>query len=500
MGFVRCDRTRGACTVTINMKSYGVEADAPLPLRRSLRGKGVFATLVLLAYVAASAAYIAGERAKTLASVEALDQLARHEKAVALAEASINGVLLEVSQASTLSGPGAAIASQIDEKMAKGGKLLAALEAFDPGYALIERAIARGHGTLQAAPTPANWVDLRDDLGRAADDLEIRRSMLAEEREELAKVFQRQYDTVTVESLLLAAVGLALFGSLAAWFLAWLAGDIRRLEAHARQVVRGKRGVAMAVHRDDELGRLMHAVNRMANDLDEREQQIELDNQRRSHQDNMLSVGALAAGMAHEVNNPLTAIVGAAQMLRGAAGSLTPQQLDEQTQLILSQAERAARAAHHLAEVAAPETAEPDWIDLNAMIGRVIQLAGYDRRYRNLHFETAFDPLLPAVRTAGDALRQVLMQIMSMACEAMVRAAQPGASLRVATAAAPGQVTLQISFPPLLDFNRPDVQRALLVCRAIIEPQGGRLALGQDEGPLLRIKLTLPAHPGDGTG
>mgnify|MGYP000222731245 CR=1 FL=1 len=51
----------------------------------------------------------------------------------------------------------------------------------------------------------------------------------------------------------LAAVGLLAFGAVAAWFFVRLAGDVRRLEAHARHIVGGGRGVALAVNRDDEL-------------------------------------------------------------------------------------------------------------------------------------------------------------------------------------------------------------------------------------------------------
>jgi len=360
--------------------------------------------------------------------------------------------------------------------------------------------VQRSYEALVAAPQRGNWIDLREAMGRAADELEIRRRRLADDRDALTAAYRRQYDAVTVESLLLAVVGLAMFCSLAAWFFTRLAGDIRRLEGHARQIVQGTRGVALPVHRDDELGHLMHAVNRMATELDEREKQIELDNQRRAHQDKMLSVGALAAGVAHEVNNPLAAISGAAQALRGAGNRVTPEQVDEHTQLILAQAERAGRAARQLAEVAAPETTEPDLIDLNALLRRVIQLNGYDRRYRNLAYETSFDPSLPAVRTAGDALRQVLMQIVAVACDALVAAGRQAATIALATAAEGADITVRMSLPVALDFTRPELQRALLICRALIEPQGGSLAFGQDDAGLLRLKLSLPAEPGEESG
>ena len=474
--------------------------DTPLPMRKSLRGKGQFATLALLAYVLVAGLYVAAERGDILESVTALGRLAQHEKALAWAEASVTGALVDVNGASNGAQAEPALPTEIAPAMESCAKHFAALDEFDPAYALLQRSMQRSYQALMAAQQRDNWIELREVLGRAADELEIRRRRLAEERDTLTLGYQRQYDAVTVGSLLLAAVGLALFGSLAAWFFAGLTGDIHRLEAHARQIVHGRRGVNVAVHRDDELGRLMHAVNRMATELDEREKQLELENQRRAHQDKMLSVGALAAGIAHEVNNPLAAITGAAQALLSATGPVTPQQLDEAVELILAQADRAARAARQLADVAAPETVEPDWIDLNSLVCRVVQLTGYDRRYRHFQFDTALDPALPAVRIAGDAVRQVLMQILSMACDALVAAAQPRAALQVQTHMVGAEITLQVSLPPVLDFNRSEVQRSLLICRALIEPQGGRLAFGQGDDPRLRFQLTLPAELGEESG
>jgi hypothetical protein len=57
-------------------------------------------------------------------------------------------------------------------------------------------------------------------------------------------------------------------------------------------------------------------------------------------------------------------------------------------------------------------------------------------------------------------------------------------------------VQVQFEFPAQLDFTSADVQRVLLLSRAMIEPLGARLAFGQDSGPLLRIKLAWPADPG----
>jgi two-component system, NtrC family, sensor kinase len=466
----------------------------PLALRNSLRGKAALATLLLFGYLVGSALYLDSERGKILEAVAALELLARHERAVALTEASVNRTLAEFDAGNPpRAAPDPARPTQMALALASSVQGFETLDQFDPGYARLQRALVRSSQALAGVPQRDDWIALRETLVRTADELEIRRASLTEQREAMTLAYQRQYDAVTLDLLVLAGAGLVLFGAGATWFFTRLALDISRLEAHARRIVRGTRGVVLEVRRGDELGRLMRAVNRMANELDEREKQIELDNERRAYHDKMASVGALAAGIAHEVNNPLAAIAGAAQELRASAEPLTPRQLDAPTALILAQAERAARAARQLAQAAAPEAGEPDWIDLNALLRCVIQLIGYDRRYRQLRFETSLDPQLPALRSAGDALRQVLMQIVSLACDALVAAGQEGAWLRLETGAAGARVTLQLSLPPVLDVNRPELQRSLAICRAMIEPQGGRLALGQDGSTLLRFQLSLPA-------
>ncbi|WP_298834195.1 HAMP domain-containing protein [uncultured Piscinibacter sp.] len=479
------------------MKAAGVSAapaPAPVPLRKSLRAKGFLATLALLVYLLASVIYVASERGLIYENVQALQQISRHEKALALAEAAVNAALVDANLATSAAGGGLQPSPDMALCSDTCAKLFVALEEFDPAYALVQRAIARSHEELQAAPLRANWIGLREALARASDELEIRRRSLAEQRDETMVTYQRRYDAVTAESLLLSLLGIAVFGALVAWFFARLTGDILRLEAHARRIVRGGRGVDLPVRRDDELGRLMQAVNRLSADLDQREKQIELEGQRRSHQEKMMAVGALAAGVAHEVNNPLAVIAGVAHDLGTIEGCVPAPRVAEAAQLIIAQAQRAAQASRHLAEVAAPQPDEFDWVDVNTMVTRVLQLMRYDKRYRAIQFASELDGDLPAVQAPAAVLQQVLMQMATLGCDAMAVPPAGEAAVRVLTRRGAKAVEVQLEFPVQLDFTRGEVQRALLLSRAMIEPLGARLAFGQDLGPVLRIKLAWPAE------
>jgi two-component system, NtrC family, sensor kinase len=468
------------------------QIDTGLPLRKSLRARGLITTLALLVYFAAAGTYVAAERLRINDSVQGLETLARHEKAVALAEAAVGAALVDVKEASNAERSEPNSPTDLRLYMESCATLFAALDEFDPGYVRLQRAIERSYDALRAQPVRANWIELRESLSRAASELEIRRGKLADQRGGLVSAYQRAYDAVTVQTLGLGVFGLVAFGSLAAWFFARLAHDIGRLEAHARGIVQGRRGVALPVQREDELGRLMHAVNRMAVDLDEREQRLALEGQQRSHQDKMLAVSALAAGMTHEVNNPLAVIVGSAQLLRDEAGTVQAAEVAAHAEQILAQAQRAAQAARALAEVAAPQPADIAWFDLEALVRQVLRWTAYDKRWRGHTFEVRAAGPLPAVRGSADTVQQVLMQLLPLACEAAASAPDKPPRVTLALdAAAGGTVQVSLIFPAAMDFAQEIVQRELVLARAALAPLGANLAFRQGEGGGGRTTLVL---------
>jgi signal transduction histidine kinase len=183
--------------------------------------------------------------------------------------------------------------------------------------------------------------------------------------------------------------------------------------------------------------------------------------------------------------------------MKAAEAPPTVAALAESAELILSQAARASLAARQLAEAAAPHPGPPDWIDLNAVVRRVVQLNGYDRRYRQLQFESRLDADLPALRVSADALQQVLMQLVSLGCEALAAEGR-AATVRVHTARDDAAVVIGLEVPVQVELQRVEVQRRLSLCRAVVEAMKAQLDLAQDDGPVWRVTLKL--KPGERVG
>ena len=478
-------------------RAGGTGSDAGLGVRRSLRTKAWIATLAILAYVIASFAWIAVERSRIQDSVASLETLSGHAKALALASAALDGAIVDVNEASSAGSDAPMHLSELAQYMETCERLFQSLAPFDPAYERMLRGIVRSYDALKEQPVRAQWIDLRETMARVSSDLDIRDRTIAAQRDELMRSFQQHYDGVTTRSLALALVGFAGFGSVVAWFFTRLTRDLERLQRHARTIVGGKRGPALETTRDDELGSLMRAVDRMSAEIEDREQQLEIDRQRHAHQDKMSAVGALAAGVAHEINNPLAIIAGVAQELKATETPGTTADLDERARMILLQTDRASQAARHLAELAQPQTAAQDWVDLNTIVHRAVNLMRYDKRYRQMRFECLLARDVPAIHASGQAIQHAVMRMLSLAADAAVRTGAASCHAQVSTRADDdGHARVQTEFPTTLDFHDVEVQRALLLIRSVVESMRGRLSVQQDAGePVLNLALELPSDP-----
>jgi signal transduction histidine kinase len=217
----------------------------------------------------------------------------------------------------------------------------------------------------------------------------------------------------------------------------------------------------------------------------------------------LASLGQLAAGAAHEINNPLTAILGYADVLtaENLAGS-RPHVLGEK---IRDQARRTKDLVTNLLSFARQVPAEKHLLDLNTVLTGAVQLRNLDLRQKNIRIELENRSVLPAVRGDPNQLLQVFYHLISNAVDAMEGGG--GGVLLIRTLREKGIVIIEFSdtgpgmkdpdkvFDPF--YTTKPVGKGtglgLSICYGIMQEHGGRIiGFNRPEGGCT-FRLELPA-------
>lgn len=131
----------------------------------------------------------------------------------------------------------------------------------------------------------------------------------------------------------------------------------------------------------------------------------------------LAAMGQMLAGVAHELNNPLTAILGVSELLRDRQG------IDESTKRQLEmthrQARRAARIVQNLLEFSRPASPQKKPIDLNGIIDRTLQLHDHSLRRNNVQADFQPCPDLPVIVGDANQIIQVFLNLLSNAEQAI---------------------------------------------------------------------------------
>jgi signal transduction histidine kinase len=139
--------------------------------------------------------------------------------------------------------------------------------------------------------------------------------------------------------------------------------------------------------------------------------------------DRLASVGELASGMAHELNNPLTSVIGFSQLLLGRD---LPDEIREDIKTIYSEARRAADVMKNLLIFARKHSPLKQLVNINSVIEKVIQLRAYEHRVENIQVVTRLAADLPLTLADYFQLQQVFLNIIINAEHFMLAAHQRG--------------------------------------------------------------------------
>src|SRR5262249_11358195 len=155
----------------------------------------------------------------------------------------------------------------------------------------------------------------------------------------------------------------------------------------------------------------------------------------------LAAMGQMLAGVAHELNNPLTAILGVTELLRERAGfdETSIRQLD----LTHRQARRAARIVQNLLEFSRPAAPQKKPLDVNSLIERTLQLHEHSLRRNNIEVEFHLQPGLQPVVGDGNQLIQVFLNLITNA-EHAIREVRESGRMQIRLGQIGGHVTVTV--------------------------------------------------------
>ncbi|HEX6989932.1 MAG TPA: ATP-binding protein [Bacillota bacterium] len=217
----------------------------------------------------------------------------------------------------------------------------------------------------------------------------------------------------------------------------------------------------------------------------------------------LAAVGQLAAGAAHEIRNPLTAIKGFLQLMHEDL----PDE-DDNLALVLAEIDRIERLVDDLLLMARPAPLQTAPCDLNRLIGKVAALLQAQARSYGIVVETALAPDLPVIQADSRQLRQVMFNLARNAMEAM----SAGGILRFETLPEgvddPPAVTVRVVdtghgisevdrariFEPFFTTKAGGTGLGLSVVYAIIRNHGGSIDVASGEGRGTTFSIHLPVN------
>jgi len=253
--------------------------------------------------------------------------------------------------------------------------------------------------------------------------------------------------------------------------------------------------------RNDDIGDLGRNFNDMVQQLRESRQEIQrLYRTQISRAEHLATLGELAAGLAHEIRNPLARIAGVMDIVNRDLPESSPAR--DVVKDVRHEVLRVNRIVTDLLETARPKAAEYRLSDFNATVEHAVSFARQQTRAQPVHVEFVKDPELEPVEHDSAQIHQVLLNLLLNSIQAI----DGGGEVRVVVGHLDHSASVTVSdngsgiapehlpniFRPFYTTKGKGTGLGLSLAKRIIEDHGGQIAVSSEAGKGTQFEVTLP--------
>jgi two-component system, NtrC family, sensor kinase len=300
---------------------------------------------------------------------------------------------------------------------------------------------------------------------------------------------------------------------LTALYVETLIRPILNLNRTMKRASRGNLAVRAPARGQDEVGELGEVFNQMMDELEEAHELEQMQRARLAHTEKMAAVGTLAAGVAHEVNNPLAGILTCIENMRSSPDDV--EMRERYLVLIHDGLKRIEHTVATLLDFSRQRPMSPEPTSVNHNLRHVVELAEFQLRQAGIGVVLELDPEEPTVLADHFQMEQLFLNLVLNAIQSMSK----GGTLTVRTWCRSGQVVAEVLdtgigisdeirdriFDPF--FTTREVGEGtglgLAVSDSIVAAHGGTLEVESrtGEGSTFRVSLKrLDGHGEEGSG
>jgi signal transduction histidine kinase len=313
----------------------------------------------------------------------------------------------------------------------------------------------------------------------------------------------RETSTIFVHSTLVNLIALTVGITLI--LTRMLRRPLEKISRGMAQVEAGDLSVRMPERVNDEVGRLMHGFNSMVSNLDQTQQELQqIHYQQMERADRLASIGEMAAGLAHEIKNPLAGIGGAIDVLADDYPEEDPRR-EVMTQ-IQKQVTRMNKTVTDLLNFGRPGEPEFSYVDINSLVKHTQLFASQHPEAKNVNWIEELTRNLPYAWGDKKQIQQVLLNVMINGLQAM----RDGGVLTILTDTlsrdgrdwirvdirdtGPGISADEIKniFTPFYTSKTQGTGLGLPICRQLMAVNGGKLRVDNQLGHGACFTLELP--------